>query len=270
MSRVPALALNRRSVLQTIAAITLVPSAYSANAQISLSTAINRAGRFRALSQRTAKAYAQMYLGVLPSNAKDVMATAQRLIQVGFDDLAKGQFNSDISRQIGNIQTQAQALATLVTRAPNKDNVAAVAAQADRMLNVADATTQAMESQSPQASAKLINVAGRQRYLSQRMAKNYFLTAAELSTASMRDQLQSDRNEFKNALLMLNNAPISTPGIRNELALAQSQWVFFEAAINRKPDGSGLSDVATTSERLLDVMNNLTGMYDDALKTVLG
>lgn len=261
---------NRRTLVQSLAAMLLLPSAYSANAQINLSTAINRTARFRALSQRIAKAYAQMYLGVLPSSAKEVVATAQRLVQVGFDDLAKGQFNTDISRQIGNIQAQASALAGLVARAPSKDAVAAVAVQADKMLAVADTATQAMESQSNQSSAKLINLAGRQRYLSQRMAKNYFLVAADLGNTASRELLQSDRNEFKNALAVLNNAPISTVGIRNELALAQSQWVFFESAINRKPDAMGLSDVATTSERLLDVMNNLTGMYDDALKSVLG
>lgn len=261
---------NRRAVVQSFAALMLLPSAHSASAQINLSTAINRTARFRALSQRIAKAYTQMYLGVLPSNAKEVVVTAQRLVQVGFDDLAKGQFNTEISRQIGNIQAQASALAGLVARPPSKDAVVAVAVQADKMLAVADATTLAMESQTNQSPAKLINLAGRQRYLSQRMAKNYFLAAAELGNAASREQLQSDRSEFKNALLVLNNAPISTPGIRNELGLAQAQWLFFESAINRKPDTLGLSDVATTSERLLDVMNNLTGMYDDALKSVLG
>lgn len=261
---------NRRIVVQSLAAMLLLPSAHSANAQINLSTAINRTARFRALSQRIAKAYTQMYLGVLPGNAKDVVSTALRLVQVGFDDLAKGQFNTDISRQIGNIQAQASTLTGLVSRTPNKDAVAAVAAQADKMLAVADATTQALENQAGQSSAKLINLAGRQRYLSQRMAKNYFLVAADLGNAGNRDLLQSDRTEFKNALVALSNAPISTPGIRNELALAQSQWVFFESAINRKPDSAGLSDVATTSERLLEVMNNLTGMYDEALKSVLG
>lgn len=270
MFSTPAPALNRRVLVQSLVGLALLPTAHSANAQINLSVAINRTARFRALSQRIAKAYTQVYLGVLPTNAKDVLATAQRLVQVGFEDLARGQFNTDISRQIGNIQTQSTALFSLLTRTPGKDSVAAVVTQSDKMLAVADAATQALESQSGQASAKLINLAGRQRYLSQRMAKNYFLSAADLGTAASRDQLQSDRNEFKAALLALGNAPISTSAIRNELALAQSQWVFFESAINRKPDSVGLSDVATTSERLLDVMNNLTGMYDDALKSVLG
>ena len=38
----------------------------------------------------------------------------------------------------------------------------------------------------------------------------------------------------------------------------------------RKADARGLADVATTSERLLEVTDRLTGLYDAALKQVLG
>jgi hypothetical protein len=52
--------------------------------------------------------------------------------------------------------------------------------------------------------------------------------------------------------------------------LGESQWTFFEAAISRKPDPDSLQIVATTSERLLEVTNNLTALYDAALKDLLG
>jgi hypothetical protein len=46
--------------------------------------------------------------------------------------------------------------------------------------------------------------------------------------------------------------------------------MFFANAIQRAPDAETLRTVATTSERLLDVMNNLTNLYDAALKDLLG
>ena len=116
------------------------------------------------------------------------------------------------------------------------------------------------------AGMSLVNLAARQRMLSQRMAKNYSLVAAGLSTPKMADQMISDAVEFKQALAILSAAPVTSPSIRSELALGESQWVFFDAALQRQPDARGLQEVATTSERLLEVMDKVTGMYEMALR----
>ena len=115
-----------------------------------------------------------------------------------------------------------------------------------------------------------MNLAGRQRMLTQRMAKNYNLQAPGLDSKAARDLLGADAQEFKRALDELGKAPISTPAIRTQLDLAQGQWVFFDAAVQRQTDKRGLEAVATTSERLLEVMNRLTDLYEVALKDVLG
>ena len=83
-------------------------------------------------------------------------------------------------------------------------------------------------------------------------------------------QLASDAADFRQALQTLKAAPVSTSSIRNELELADSQWLFFESALRRPADDAGLNAVATTSERLLGVMDKLTGLYDAALREVLG
>lgn len=79
--------LDRRRVLQCATLAVLLPHLGKAQAQVALSSAINRAARFRALSPRCAKAYAQIHLGVLPEDARYILGTSQRLMQVGIDEL---------------------------------------------------------------------------------------------------------------------------------------------------------------------------------------
>lgn len=261
---------RRRLFTQAAAFTILAPTVYPAHAQIAVSTAINRTARFRALSQRCAKAYCQQFLEVLPENARDVMNVAQRLIDAGFEDLAKGSFPGPAGPQLQAVRQQATALKGLLAAPPNRGAVANVSAQADLMLAAADKATQVLEEQARQSSAKLVNLAGRQRMLSQRLAKNYFLLAAGVDSRQQREQSSADAADFKRALATLAESPLSTPSIRNELALAESQWIFFAAALQRKAEPEALRTVATTSERLLEVMNNLTNLYDAALKDLLG
>ena len=270
---------RRRVALQWVAAGVLLPTwatwATGAQAQMGLSGAINYAGWFRALSQRMAKAYCQQYLQVLPAAAVDVMGLARKMVQTGSGELARGmqsgQWPVEVGRQLAEVQKQF-ALLNQMTSAPAITTalVAAASEQADRTLLIAQAVTEAIEKLAQAPSARLVNLAGRQRMLSQRLAKNYFLSAAKVDSKVVQAQLASDAADFRQALQTLKAAPVSTSSIRNELELADSQWLFFESALRRPADDAGLNAVATTSERLLGVMDKLTGLYDAALREVLG
>lgn len=270
---------QRRVALQWVAAGVLLPTwatwATGAQAQMGLSGAINYAGWFRALSQRMAKAYCQQYLQVLPAAAVDVMGLARKMVQTGSGELARGmqsgQWPAEVGRQLAEVQKQFSLL-NQMTSAPATTTALVVAAseQADRTLLIAQAVTEAIEKMAQAPSARLVNLAGRQRMLSQRLAKNYFLSAAKVDSKVVQAQLASDAADFRQALQTLKAAPVSTSSIRNELELADSQWLFFESALRRPADDAGLNAVATTSERLLGVMDKLTGLYDAALREVLG
>ena len=146
----------------------------------------------------------------------------------------------------------------------------AAAEQADRTLLIAQTVTESIERMAPVPSARLVNLAGRQRMLSQRLAKNYFLVAARVDSKLIQNQLVSDAADFRQAMQTLAAAPVSTPAIRAELELAEQQWMFFDMALRRPSDDKALNNVATTSERLLEVMDRLTGRYEAALREVMG
>jgi hypothetical protein len=148
---------------------------------------------------------------------------------------------------------------------PSKDGAAQLLSVDEKVLALAERGTQQYEALAKTPSAKLVNVSGRQRMLSQRMAKYSFASAQKINTAQNLRIMNESRAQFIAAMDLLRNAPESQGKIRDELVLADAQWVFFDNASQRinnsTPTATHLSDVFLTSERLLSIMDQVTQMY---------
>jgi hypothetical protein len=264
------MSLERRTILIAVATLAIAPFSLRAQAQISTALAINRAARYRALSQRCAKLFCQQVLGVNAKQAADTLVVANGLIQTSTDDLLRAQLAGDAAAQLRTVQQDITAYSGMLKETPSRERLSVVNLQSDKLLASADRLTSLIEQSAKQESAGLINIAGRQRMLSQRIAKNYFLLAAGAATSQSNAQMQSDREAFGRALQTLSSAGVNTPTVRNELESLNAQWLFFTTAVNKGVDPQSLQTVATTSERILDSANNLTVAYEVALRDLLG
>jgi hypothetical protein len=85
-----------------------------------------------------------------------------------------------------------------------------------------------------------------------------------ITSPQMAPDLDTATREFAAAQELLASAPQNTEAIRRELLLAGSQWLFFEEALNQTgvSRAEQLRNIATTSERILQVMDDVTGMYE--------
>ncbi|PIF73944.1 PilJ/NarX-like methyl-accepting chemotaxis transducer [Variovorax sp. 54] len=244
----------------------------SARAQVAdLNDAINKAGRQRMLSQRASKAYLALLQKVEPRSAQQVLDRSIALFEKQLGELKAFAPNATIRGTYDALDGSWNDFKRELTSAtPGKDEAAKVVKLDATVLALANQGTAQYEAASGKPVGRLVNIAGRQRMLSQRMAKFYLAGAMQIDAAGSAAEIARSRAEFLSALEILRNAPEATAQIRQELVLADAQWMFFNRGLQRL-EGAGaspahMSDVFVTSENLLAIMDRVTGLYSD-LKT---
>ena len=248
----------------------LAPCTTARAETISLSTAINRSGKLRALSQRIAKGYTQLALGVLPEKALGIIADSQATVQRNIHELQLFGGTPELITALTALDGEAKKLIISTSKGAVKANALEISAMADHVWAGAEHTTQYYETLAKSPQARIVNLCGRQRMLSQRTAKCYMLIQAGFDGKLVREEMQNSRAQFNAAMETLLKAPISTLPIRQDLELAKQQWGAFQLSLDLQPNAAMIRNVATTSERVLELMDNLTNQYDSALKELLG
>lgn len=259
--------MKRRNIIKGGAALALLGT-YAARAQVSdLNDAINKAGRQRMLSQRMGKAYLALVQNVESSLARQVLDRSLAQFDRQLVELKAYAARKELKETYAALETTwSDFKAALIGAAPSKAGATAVMDQAGKVLALAHQGTQQYEALLNQPIGKLVNMAGRQRMLSQRMAAYYFASAVQADGGVAYSEIARARSEFLTGLQLLRGAPEATPRIKDELQLADAQWLLFDNALLKKAGagtGKPLSDVFITSENLLSVMDRVTGMYSE-------
>lgn len=257
----------RRRFVAAVAASPLLLGRMRAYAQVAdLNDAINKAGRQRMLSQRMAKAWLSIGLGIEAGRAQRILGDSMALFDRQFVELKAYAPNKAIRDTYAALEPVWSDYKTaLVGQQPGRPAAATLIELDGRVLKLAHQGTVQLEEHSGKTLGRLVNIAGRERMLSQRMAKFYLVQAWGVTLPQANKELDTARAEFVHALKTLRDAPEATPAIRQELDLAEQQWTFFDNALRRLGDGGPAAqraaDVFSTSENILQVMDRVTGLY---------
>ncbi|PJI98506.1 PilJ/NarX-like methyl-accepting chemotaxis transducer [Acidovorax sp. 69] len=248
-------------------ALGLLMPAGSAHAEISdLNDAINKAGRQRMLSQRMGKAWLALAHKADTPAARTVLDQSLALFERQLGELKAYAPSSTIRDTYVKLEgAWADHKTTLMGTTPSRDGVAALLQADAKVLALAHQGTVQYEAAQGKPVGHLVNIAGRQRMLSQRMAKFCLSAMLSVDTAAATTEIAKARDEFLSATELLRNAPQANARIRQELLLADGQWVFFDAALQRLGTASNtfrqVSEVFVSSENLLASMDRVTSMY---------
>jgi nitrate/nitrite-specific signal transduction histidine kinase len=241
------------------------PKAAPAASKLLSAAAVNIAGRQRMLSQRMGKTYAQLGLGVLPERSLRILAESRDTFSKQLRELTEFAPTAEIVATYNSLDKLWLPYRKLLETTPTAKTGAEIQVLNEEILKVADQGVLQLEKHAATSLGKLVNVSGRQRMLSQRTAKFFMFREWGLPKPIEAD-LAVARKEFKAALATLRSAPETTPAIKQQLQLAEKQWLFFEGAIDAsmqgKADFSSWTNVASTSERILEVFEGVTGAYE--------
>lgn len=228
-----------------------------------IAEAINRAGQQRMLSQRLVKLYALACSRTEAAAVALLMRESVARVEDNLATLESSLSGATYGDLIAAARNGWQAMRPLLYSEPGAAELARLDALAEAVLAQADALVLALESSGLAARVGVINTAGRQRMLSQRMAKQALLQAGE-------GALADTAAAFEEGLAQLRKAPLSTPEIREILDRGEAAWRQLRAAAPKAGQGAGRMHVAAASEELLETFDGLTEAYQHSIQVLIG
>jgi hypothetical protein len=234
-----------------------------------INDAINKAGRQRMLSQRMTKSWLAELAGTTSTNVANVHGVLLGSIGLFDQQLNElSQYASSVELRTTYQQMKQQWITYKASLTADKPTTAAAPPLLEldsKVLQLAHQGTVQYEAVSGKSVGKLVNIAGRQRMLSQRMAKFFYAASLSIQTDLAKKEIKAARTEFTVAMQSLLEAPESNSVIKDTLSLVQGQWVFFDAALQhldeKRLSQRQLSDVFVTSETILSEMDKVTGLF---------
>ncbi len=234
-----------------------------AQAEIStLSSAINKAGRQRMLSQRILKNHALLGAAVDTLKARQEMSDAISLFDQQLSELKTYAPDANIKKALAKVSELWPDYKRNVQQPPTKAHAMSLLDDSDELLRACHKVVLMLEDLSKTQAGHLVNIAGRQRMLSQRLSKLYIYQAWGFNNATIRSQMNQAKNEFIGALQEMKTAPVNNDKINRKLRAANQQWKLFKHGLDGVEKKPIPYIVNLTGNKLLKTMNELTHLYE--------
>ena len=250
-----------------------------------LAEAVNLAGQQRMLSQRLVKLMAQRAAGIEAKRAKTLQDDSCARVAANLSRLpallpavmpavvpapspVAGLAPSPTPLQVDPVIDAWRRLEPLLAGKPTPEALLAADAAADDLRAHSDALASAIAACGGGKPLHVVNLCGRQRMLSQQLAKEALL--ADLLPGRDPAVLLDSLDRFAAGLAELESSPLSSDAIRALLAEVGAEWLRLMRSLRDAHGREAAGGLARSSEILLDRLDLLTGHYQQSLQIILG
>jgi Type IV pili methyl-accepting chemotaxis transducer N-term len=225
-----------------------------------LSQAVDVAGKQRMFTQRMLKDYAMVGLENTFGNPGEDLTKIMNAFEDHLDSLIA--FNTDAATKesLLKVKTLWKPIKLELAEVPSKEKAGKMQEDLEALLKQANEATQLFAKQTGKASGEIINISGRQRMLSQRMASLYMLKVWGVDDPQFKDKMNKTMELFKTSMEKLMASSMNTTEINALLKKSKKSFMFFEM-MNKSSSKFIPTLIYKKSNDILKDMNTATGLY---------
>ncbi len=238
-----------------------------------INDAINYSGKTRMLSMKMAKLYGIQVLKDYPvdkkQNAKKDLNDTIKIANNTYMALLAfppASANSEVNKAIKESQAYWYQMEKVLSKEPTKEVFSEVLDMSDNMLEKNNTMTKYLESLAPYAQSELIDIAGRQRMNSMKLARDYLAASMDIDKKHRMDSMLESASLFDSAMLTLEGASGNTSEIKGLIkSITKMEWRKVNQTVNKCFEDKGAEFnvliMINFCEKLLIKTDRLTRLY---------